>query len=171
MADSLSYSASLGSFYGNFIENPTDTTYYQWYRAGTASGTDTIWVVCPSCATMDSAMTEIVLLESGIAKEKDRDHLDSPLFHISPNPFSGQVTISLAGVSEYLSIAEPELNIYDVSGRIVRKFILHPSSFILPATLEWDGRDEAGNELPCGVYYLKVSAGKYKTTIKLMLLR
>ncbi len=75
-----------------------------------------------------------------------------------PNPFFREIEIQLCGVSEYGSIGEPEIQIYNVSGRKVRDFILYPSSFILGVT--WDGRDEVGKVLPPGIYFLKAD-GKF----------
>ena len=38
-------------------------------------------------------------------------------------------------------------------------------------SITWDGRDERGNKVPSGFYFLRLEAGKYKGTIKLLLIR
>jgi hypothetical protein len=63
----------------------------------------------------------------------------------SPNPFRGSTTIRLAcgaGSSGDLVIAGPD-------GRIVRRVALELNA---GGTWQWDGRDEAGREVPAGVY-------------------
>jgi hypothetical protein len=92
-------------------------------------------------------------------------------FTCIPNPFREKITISLVGVSEYWGIGGSEINIIDVSGRVVKQFILHPSSFILPAELEWDGRDDAGVKLASGVYFLKMQVGDCEVIRKLIFIR
>jgi len=63
----------------------------------------------------------------------------------APNPFRGSTTIRLArgaGSSGDLVIAGPD-------GRIVRRVALETSA---ADTWQWDGRDDAGREVPAGVY-------------------
>ena len=73
-----------------------------------------------------------------------------------PNPFGERIEISLVCESEHRGIGEWEITIFNISGREVRKFILYPSSFILPTAVEWDGRNARGEKLPPGVYFLRV---------------
>jgi hypothetical protein len=86
-----------------------------------------------------------------------------------PNPFSKLVQIRLLGESEKRGIEETELQIFDVTGREVRHFILYPSSFILDVT--WDGTDDLGNRLLGGMYYLRFKTEGYQGTEKLLLVR
>ncbi len=90
---------------------------------------------------------------------------------ISPNPFSTTTTISFSRTGQ--SAEGIEIQIIDVTGRRVRDFILYPSSFILPAKLEWDGRDENGRALPPGIYFLtlKTNSGTNKTVKKITLIK
>jgi outer membrane protein assembly factor BamB len=60
-----------------------------------------------------------------------------------PNPFRSLVHFSLNH-----STTGP-LSILDVSGRLIRTLAPHPSSL---APIPWDGRDDAGRELPAGAY-------------------
>jgi hypothetical protein len=75
---------------------------------------------------------------------------------ISPNPFSSEVKIQTKEVWEKSDIGplSPDLcfHIYDISGRKVREISLLPSTFSLGVT--WDGRDDAGEVLPPGIYLL-----------------
>ena len=44
----------------------------------------------------------------------------------------------------------------------------------LPAgeyTIQWDGKDDKGNVLPGGVYFIQMKAGEYQQTIKTVLLK
>jgi hypothetical protein len=72
------------------------------------------------------------------------------------------------GVCFRYCILEPvrvKLNIYDVSGRLVRRLL---NEYKLPGDYEvrWDN-----NELSRGIYFLKFRAGDYKETKKLIKIR
>ncbi|TET17050.1 MAG: hypothetical protein E3J78_08105, partial [Candidatus Cloacimonadota bacterium] len=76
-------------------------------------------------------------------------------FSVSPNPFRDKINIEYCIGQSAEGI---ELEIFDAAGRLVKNFILHPSSsFILPAKLEWDGKNNQGKEVPSGIYFFKVN--------------
>lgn len=102
---------------------------------------------------------------AGVKENPDQKHKTRD-FAIScyPNPYSTSTTISFERLPEHQNISESELQIYDVSGRQVRDFILYPSSFILGAT--WDGRDEVGNVVSAGVYFLKLNGKPVGKAVK-----
>lgn len=68
-------------------------------------------------------------------------------FQVTPNPFAGQATIRLGGIEH--SAKGIELQIYNVSGSLVRSFTLGP----MPSALSWNGTDQNGQSIPQGVYF------------------
>ncbi|HMB71293.1 MAG TPA: FlgD immunoglobulin-like domain containing protein, partial [bacterium] len=74
-------------------------------------------------------------------------------FSARPNPFHGAdgVEISLA-----LPRSAPvELGVYDIQGRLIRTLIrrtMDPGNH----QVHWDGRRDTGQELPAGVYFLRL---------------
>jgi len=88
-----------------------------------------------------------------------------------PNPFRGSTKIKLLGVSEYDCIGVSELNIFDISGRMVKRFILYPSYFILPTTVLWDGKDDDGRVSSPGIYFIRLKSGDFTATNKVILVR
>jgi uncharacterized delta-60 repeat protein len=88
---------------------------------------------------------------------------------VFPNPFKDKIELRLHWGSGNRRDGETVIQIYDVSGRMVRDFVLYPSSFILGVT--WDGTDDFGNLLPGGVYYLIFGTRSCKETRKLLLVR
>jgi hypothetical protein len=75
----------------------------------------------------------------------------------SPNPFTSSSRIHV-----------PEnargIRIYDTAGRVVRKF---DGS----AVHEWDGRDEQGEVVPAGMYFVRVADERAATGLKLVRIR
>jgi len=100
--------------------------------------------------------------------------------NVSPNPFRDRVNIEYSighpnGIGDVFhgtSRAEGiELEIFDAAGRSVKNFILYPSSFILPAKLEWNGKDDNGKLLPSGVYYCRLTQGSFIETRKILFVK
>jgi hypothetical protein len=91
------------------------------------------------------------------------------LFANYPNPFNPETTIRYhlpADQSTYRVI----IKIYDILGQLIitlRDEQQGPGNY----QITWDGRNAAGKEVPSGVYFLTLEAGKYKATQKMMLVR
>lgn len=100
----------------------------------------------------------------------------------SPNPFGGPTVIecgvsgdpsraggrgsTVAGQSEFRA----DLAIYDVSGRLVRRFA---GARLVAGTyrIEWDGRDERGRGAPSGIYFARLAAAGRTFNRKMILIR
>jgi hypothetical protein len=83
-----------------------------------------------------------------------------------PNPFNPEVSISFVNPVRGMVQA----TVHDVSGRRVAVLVAR----VLDAgsrTLNWDGRDEAGNPSASGVYFVRLHAGSNHAAAKLVLLR
>jgi hypothetical protein len=112
-------------------------------------------------------MTRIYEYEVGIAEESACDVQGIGLA-ISPNPFSNSTDIRCQLTD---TIRKYELKIYDIAGRLVTDLSQQISVTGNRASVRWDGRDQYGNILPGGVYFLTLTAGNYSTTEKLLLIR
>ncbi|RMD88029.1 MAG: T9SS C-terminal target domain-containing protein [Calditrichaeota bacterium] len=83
-----------------------------------------------------------------------------------PNPFNPSTTISYqiprAG---YVSLI-----IYDLNGRKIEELVnkyQNAGSY----TVQWDGKDLSGRPVASGIYIYKISAGKFKQTRKMILVK
>jgi len=72
----------------------------------------------------------------------------------SPNPFRGATTLRLARSND----RNASLRVFDASGRLVRVLPVMTSADGT-AIASWDGRDEAGNALPSGIYLCRRGDG------------
>ncbi|MEO0226887.1 MAG: C25 family cysteine peptidase [candidate division WOR-3 bacterium] len=100
-------------------------------------------------------------------------------FSVSPNPFRNHLVIHYAlstmhyaldnSVAGAYSIV-PTICIYDVTGRLVRDFSRLTVNGERSAVI-WDGTDDSGRRLPCGVYFVRLEAGDFKKVEKAVLLR
>ena len=83
-----------------------------------------------------------------------------------PNPFSSSTTIRFDLAARTLS----RLVVYNVRGQVVRRLVAES----LPEgshRVLWDGRNDAGEDLTAGVYFVKLEAGEVSTTKKVVITR
>ena len=83
-----------------------------------------------------------------------------------PNPFNPSTTISFAIAAR----GRATLQIYDVRGARVRT-LFDDMRDAGPASVTWDGRDDAGRVVSSGVYLYRLSAGGESRTRKMVLLK
>ncbi len=84
----------------------------------------------------------------------------------SPNPFNPSTTISFTLPAR----EQVTVSIYDANGRLVRT-LLDESRDYGTHSVTWDGRDDAGSTVGSGVYFYRLSAGKYSESKKMVMLK
>ncbi|MEO0293335.1 MAG: T9SS type A sorting domain-containing protein [candidate division WOR-3 bacterium] len=104
-------------------------------------------------------------LPFGIEERKSEKFLTT-LFQNIPNPFGNTTFISY----QLEEIEEISLNIYDISGRLVKSLV---SGVGKPGihTIIWNGKDKNGVDLPSGIYFCRLETPKKTYSIKMTLLR
>ena len=83
-----------------------------------------------------------------------------------PNPFHRATSIRYA-----LPQSEPvRIEIFNIAGQSVRLLVdeVETPGYRL---ISWDGRDESGLNLRCGVYFYRMSTPEFQATRKMLLLR
>jgi hypothetical protein len=110
------------------------------------------------------------ILEQDIITSVSVDGLKIPdKFDLSqnyPNPFNPSTQFKIA-VKEQTNI---QVAVYNILGKEI-KLVLDEN---LPAgefIIQWDGKDNEGNILSGGVYFIRMTAGSYHKTIKSILLK
>jgi hypothetical protein len=84
-----------------------------------------------------------------------------------PNPFTGSTVIRF----DVARAGQTNVSIYSAAGTLVRT-LLAPTSLAARAySLTWDGRDERGRAVGTGVYLVRMEAGDFTATRKLVLQR
>jgi len=86
---------------------------------------------------------------------------------ISPNPAKKSTVISLQlPVKEIIN-----LKVYDATGRLIKTLVKAQSLEPKTYTIKWDGRDDKGNSLPSGVYFIRLETEGITKTEKVILTR
>ena len=91
----------------------------------------------------------------------------SQLYQNIPNPFSTSTTISFLATSlRYATPRQAEIKIYNIKGQLVKQYSIINSQ-LSPiqsgreqSSIEWDGKDENGNSLGSGIYFIKLETEK-----------
>jgi len=63
------------------------------------------------------------------------------------------------------------LKVYDATGRLIKTLVKAQSPEPKTYTIKWDGRDDKGNLLPSGVYFIRLETGGITETEKVILTR
>ncbi len=101
---------------------------------------------------------------------------DARLLQNHPNPFRQFTIINYQmpkggyGTQDARHIT---LSIFDLSGRLIRTLIddKPTAQDRQLRAVSWDGRDEAGQEAPSGIYFYRLQVGSYSAARKMVLLR
>jgi len=118
----------------------------------------------------------------GIEEESQITNPESniPNLEVLPNPFSRLTTIkfqvpTLNQVqgkcqtnSNPAQADQITLKIYDVAGRLVKDFSRFTLDALRPMLLSWDGTNDIGQELPTGVYFIRLESDKTTSTKKII---
>ncbi|MCD4689827.1 M20/M25/M40 family metallo-hydrolase [bacterium] len=84
-----------------------------------------------------------------------------------PNPTTGDVTISYTVAHEH---GWARISIHSVSGRLVRRLIDGPAVRGRHEA-SWDGTDDLGRSVACGVYFIRAEIGRRSFERKVVILR
>jgi flagellar hook assembly protein FlgD len=83
-----------------------------------------------------------------------------------PNPFNPETILSY-DIKERVDVL---IEIFNLKGQLVRTLVneVKPSGHYQAV---WDGNDQVGKQAGSGIYYYKMSAGKYSATRKMILMK
>jgi len=89
------------------------------------------------------------------------------LYAAFPNPFNAETRIQFA----LSNSGEVNLSIMDLQGRFVRTLVKETVMQKGIYTYRWDGKDNNGEPLTSGIYYILFKAGTFRTIQKVTLLK
>jgi len=135
---------------------------------GPAIGNNGILIVC-------GVGTDVRAYEGGTGiAEHTTDYMQRVYLEVSPNPFRYTTNIRFSILDTSYSIAgfqTPELKIYDASGRLVRDLSGLISVIGYQLSVQWDGRDNSGIQVPYGVYFINLTVGVRSITQKVLFIK
>ncbi|MDP2174161.1 MAG: carboxypeptidase regulatory-like domain-containing protein [Candidatus Cloacimonadaceae bacterium] len=121
------------------------------------------------CVSADAFILFVddVLITSGVSNDDNSVPVVATELHNNfPNPFNPETTISF-GVRDASLVT---IDIYNVKGQLV-KTLLNEIKESGNHSVIWRGTDNNNRAVSSGVYYYKMSAGKYSSTKKMILMK
>jgi hypothetical protein len=84
----------------------------------------------------------------------------------SPNPAPGGTTVRFL----LPTASRVRADVYDPNGRCVRQLVrgVYPAG---AQAVQWDGRDQRGDDAPAGVYFVRIRSGQEEKAVKIVLVR
>lgn len=102
------------------------------------------------------------------------DEIIMPVSHsninIYPNPFNPNTTIALS-ISEQDASAPIWLDIYNIKGQKVRTLIKNTVPHNTTLKINWDGKDNLGQNVATGIYFANLKTASTFTSQKMILLK
>jgi PKD repeat protein len=84
-----------------------------------------------------------------------------------PNPFNPMTTIYF----ELPEAANVRLQVFDISGRLVRNLLNGASMGAGRQDVVWNGKDDSGQQVAAGVYFYHMSTGSFSETKRMVLVK
>ena len=180
-AFSVSDDTGLAPFTVDFTDESTgNPTWWRWDFGDAA--TDTVQDPSHTYTTVDSFTVKLVVGNDcsadsvtvtaavkvvGISGTPDIQPVTYRLDQNVPNPFNPMTTIYF----ELPEATNVRLQVYDISGRLVRSLIGGESMGVGRQEIIWNGRDDAGQQVSAGVYFYHLSAGQFSQTKRMTLVK
>jgi hypothetical protein len=83
-----------------------------------------------------------------------------------PNPFRDRVDIQFTLPAH---ATQAQFKIFDATGRLVKNLSLPTTHSLVPGTVSWDGRDQSGNKVSSGVYFIHMGTDNERIVEKIIL--
>jgi hypothetical protein len=104
-------------------------------------------------------------------KEKEEKPTEFALYQNYPNPFNPATTIGFKVKGERSKVSLPIiLKIYNVLGMVVRTLV-NEERFPGSYQVQWDGRNDDGEEVASGIYFCLLKIGDFAEPKKMMLIK
>ncbi|MEA3288214.1 MAG: T9SS type A sorting domain-containing protein [Candidatus Marinimicrobia bacterium] len=151
---------------------PAEDSIFSWTESQLANWRNTGNSGLPEILAFESEMAELAVstLEYGLGVlSVDGEPAHAPrheLLQNYPNPFNPITTISYT-LAEQLTV---KLKIFDIQGREIMQLqdaSQPPGSY----QMQWSGQDHHGNQVSTGVYFCRLEANDFSTTIKMLFLK
>ena len=145
-----------GPLYYVQVRAKNDEGHGSWSASGSGRTRTGARKTAPDSAGVDSAQVGALVWEGGELTAT-----------VTPNPFNPSTTIRL-------TLPEPgpvSLTLYNVTGQVVRRLLLHQYREAGIHTLTWDGRDDQGRDVAGGVYLYRLLVSDQVLLGKITLLR
>jgi len=130
------------------------TTYYYWLQSMEMDGSS------------DFHGPVSVSVNGGDNNHTPNSIMDTKLLNAYPNPFFPNTTLCYTLKER----GQAKIEIYNVRGQLIRSFMPAPQDKGY-YQIVWDGKDLNGTQASSGVYYVRMTCGKYVSSQRIVLMK
>ncbi len=165
----ISYSLNAGADWTALSSGEPNDSVYTWDIPIEMPGSDSCLVRIDAwdlSLNVGSGQSGDIFTIQACVTDVEETPLATALHQNYPNPFNGHTTISY-------SLEKPEhvsVRIYDTAGRLVRT-LENRDRAAGTYQVVWNGRDNASRPVASGIYFMRMSAGNYGKSRKIVYLR
>ncbi|MCK9995659.1 MAG: T9SS type A sorting domain-containing protein, partial [Candidatus Krumholzibacteria bacterium] len=150
---------NFGDATSDTVQNPSHTyttvdTFTVTLITGNSCSRDTLVMVDAVMVTALSGVSEVA---------PSRYSLEQNV----PNPFNPMTTIYF----ELPEAARVRLQVFDISGRLVRNLLNGASLGAGRQDVVWNGKNDSGQQVAAGVYFYHMSTGSFNETKRMVLVK
>jgi hypothetical protein len=164
----IHWSRDLGETWESIAVGTADDSSYVWTVPDVPSSRQCLLMLVAKGIRNDvlgvEVMAEPFTVSDAPTGIEDRLPLRFALLPAAPNPFA-------AGTQIRFELPDPTdvtLRVYGVDGSVVRTLVDRESFPAGRHAVSWDGRNERGDAVSGGVYFLKVAAGQIEAVQKIV---
>jgi hypothetical protein len=106
----------------------------------------------------------------GAVEEDDGITGEDSLFQAFPNPFNSETVVSVR-LKKSVDPKSLSFRVFNILGQTVKEFDVPSSADARNFRFVWNGRNDAGQDVPSGTYLFVMTAGGKRQVLKLALLR
>jgi PKD repeat protein len=150
----------------DFGDEATDTVQNPSHTYDTV-GIFTVTLITGNSCSRDTLVMVDVVEVTAVSAVGDVMSVRYSLEQNVPNPFNPMTTI-------YFELPEPatvRLQVFDVSGRMVRNLLNGASLGAGRQDIVWNGKDDSGLQVAAGVYFYHLNAGTFNQTKRMVLVK
>ena len=148
-------------FQGPFSESGTlDPGEYNFYAGVNADAE--VWEEGISMANSASLILKFEV-SPGVSPVGD-SFVTKPYLRAGPNPMSERTMIAFTGAPQHTV----QLDVFDVRGRLVKRLA---DAMPTAGEVAWDGRNQGGQKVPQGTYFLRMRSGAEEVNSKVLVVR
>lgn len=157
-ASMLNEGTSVGSqtsYLYTDMEVYDNSVYYYWLESVAIDG-----------STQFAGPITVTIGQPGVEPPVPVIPIATVLMNAYPNPFNPQTNLRYS----LREAGDVRIDVYNTKGQHIRSF---NRSHSLPGyySVVWDGKDNAGKLVGSGVYFYRMTSGKYSATRKMMLMK
>ena len=163
----IELSRDAGASWSMLSDNAPSADGWTWNVSAPTSEQCLIRISAQDGAVSDVSDAAFAIeFPTGVARMSDEIPTEFALQQNYPNPFNPETRITY----QLPERSDVTLSVYNIQGNVVATLVnqTHAAGTYM---MTWNGKDEAGHQMPSGVYFYRITADGFNETKRMMLMK